>query len=156
MLEENFDLNSVYMVLADADLPTKEAKQMLDELKEVDGVSFALGYNSIAGNTIPEEIIPEKLKETLKSENHQIIAVASDYKLASDELNAQIETVNTITKKYDSNSMVIGEGPCTKDLITITDKDFKTVSVVSIAAIFIIIICVFKSAVTSYSTRCSN
>ena len=147
MLEENFDLNSVYMVLADADLPTKEATQMLDDLKNVDGVSFALGYNSIAGNTIPEEMIPDELRETLMSEHHQIIAVASDYKLASDELNAQIEQVNTITKKYDSDSMVIGEGPCTKDLITITDKDFKTVSVVSIAAIFIIIICVFKSAV---------
>lgn len=110
----------------------------------------------LAGNTIPEEMIPDELRETLMSEHHQIIAVASDYKLASDELNAQIEQVNTITKKYDSNSMVIGEGPCTKDLITITDKDFKTVSVVSIAAIFIIIICVFKSAVTSYCTCCSH
>ncbi len=145
MLEENFDMSSVYMVLADANMTAKDGTAMLDELKGVEGVSFALGYNSITGNTLPEELIPDELKSDLKSNKHQIIAVASDYKIASDELNEQITTVNDIVKRYDSTAMVIGEGPCTKDLITITDKDFKTVSAISILAIFVIIFCVFKS-----------
>lgn len=145
ILEENFDMNSVYMVLADTNLSAKDATKMLDELGEVEGVSFALGYNSITGTTIPDELVPSELKETLKGDKHQIIAVGSDYKLASDEMNHQINTVDSIAKKYDKNAMVIGEAPCTKDLITITDKDFKTVSAVSIVAIFVIIFCVFKS-----------
>ena len=145
VLEDNFDLNSIYMVLADTNLSAKDATKMIDEINEVEGVSFALGYNSLTGTTIPDELVPDALKETLKGDKHQMIAVASDYKLSSDEVNNQIEKVDSIVKKYDSNAMVIGEAPCTKDLITITDKDFKTVSAVSIIAIFVIIFCVFKS-----------
>lgn len=145
ILEENFDMNSVYMVLADTNLSAKAATNMLDELGDVEGVSFALGYNTLTGTTIPDELVPTELKETLKGDKHQIIAVGSDYKLASDEINNQVEVVDSIVKKYDKNAMVIGEAPCTKDLITITDKDFKTVSAVSIVAIFVIIFCVFKS-----------
>ena len=145
MLENNFDLNSVYMVLADSDLSSKQATDMINELDKVDGVTFALGYNSLTGNTIPDELIPASLKEKLKSDDHQIIVVASDYKIASDEVNAQIDQVGKIVKSYDSSAMVVGEAPCTKDLITITDKDFKTVNIVSIAAIFLIIFFVFKS-----------
>ena len=145
MLEENFDLNSVYMVLADTNLSAKDATNMINELNNVEGVSFALGYNSLTGTTIPDELVPDSLRETLKGEKHQMIAIASDYKLASDEVNNQIQQVEEIAKKYDTNAMVIGEAPCTKDLITITDEDFKTVSTVSIVAIFIIIFCVFKS-----------
>ncbi len=145
ILEENFDMNSVYMILADTNMTAKDATKMLDELENVEGVSFALGYNSLAGTTIPDELIPDDLKDMLKGNKHQMIAIGSDYKLASDEINNQISTIDAIAKKYDQNSMVIGEAPCTKDLITITDKDFKTVSAVSIVAIFIIIFCVFKS-----------
>lgn len=146
ILEDNFDLSSVYMVLSDTNLSAKDATKMIDEINEVEGVSFALGYNSLTGTTIPDEMVPDSLKETLKGDEHQIVAVASDYKLASDEVNSQIEKVDSIAKKYDSNAMVIGEAPCTKDLIKITDKDFNTVSAVSIIAIFVIIFCVFKSA----------
>ena len=145
ILEENFDMNSVYMILADTNMTAKDATKMLDELENVEGVSFALGYNSLAGTTIPDELVPDDLKDMLKGNKHQMIAIGSDYKLASDEINNQISTIDAIAKKYDQNSMVIGEAPCTKDLITITDKDFKTVSAVSIVAIFIIIFCVFKS-----------
>jgi hypothetical protein len=144
-LEENFEMNSVYMILADSNMSSKNATKLLDELNDVDGVSFALGYNSLTGTTIPDELVPDSLKSQLKGDSHQIIVVASDYKLASDEINNQISVVDAIAKKYDSSSMVIGEGPCTKDLITITDKDFKTVSIVSILAIFVIILFVLKS-----------
>ncbi len=144
-LEENFNLNSVYMVLADTKLPAKEANKMLDEINSLDGITFALGYDSVAGNEIPEELIPDSIKGELKGSKYQILMIASDYKVASDEVNEQINSVDSIVKKYDSSAMVIGEAPCTKDLITITDKDFQTVSIVSIGAIFVIILLVFKS-----------
>ena len=141
-LEENFDVNSIYMILADSELNSKDANKMMTEIKDLDGVTFALGLDSAIGNEIPKELIPESLKSELVSDKHQIMMVGSDYKVASDEINNQI---TTIAKKYDSTSMVIGEAPCTKDLITITDTDFKRVSAVSIGAIVVIILLVFKS-----------
>ena len=144
-LEENFDVNSIYMILADSELNSKDANKMMTEIKDLDGVTFALGLDSAIGNEIPKELIPETLKSELVSDKHQIMMVGSDYKVASDEINNQITTIQDIAKKYDSTSMVIGEAPCTKDLITITDTDFKRVSAVSIGAIVVIILLVFKS-----------
>lgn len=144
-LEENFDVNSIYMILADSELSSKDANKMMTEIKDLDGVIFALGLDSAIGNEIPKELIPESLKSELVSDKHQIMMVGSDYKVASDEINNQITTIQDIAKKYDSTSMVIGEAPCTKDLITITDTDFKRVSAVSIGAIVVIILLVFKS-----------
>lgn len=144
-LEENFDVNSIYMILADSELSSKDANKMMTEIKDLDGVTFALGLDSAIGNEIPKELIPESLKSELVSDKHQIMMVGSDYKVASDEINNQITTIQDIAKKYDSTSMVIGEAPCTKDLITITDTDFQRVSAVSIGAIVVIILLVFKS-----------
>ena len=144
-LEENFDVNSIYMILADSELNSKDANKMMTEIKDLDGVTFALGLDSAIGNEIPKELIPESLKSELVSDKHQIMMVGSDYKVASDEINNQITTIQDIAKKYDSTSMVIGEAPCTKDLITITDTNFKRVSAVSIGAIVVIILLVFKS-----------
>ena len=144
-LEENFDVNSIYMILADSELNSKDANKMMTEIKDLDGVTFALGLDSAIGNEIPKELIPESLKSELVSDKHQIMMVGSHYKVASDEINNQITTIQDIAKKYDSTSMVIGEAPCTKDLITITDTDFKRVSAVSIGAIVVIILLVFKS-----------
>lgn len=144
-LKDDFEMNSVYMVLADSNMDGKECSKMVDEINDVDGVTFALSYNSVLGNSVPDEMIPNDVKDKLKGDKHQMIAIGSDYKIASDEINSQVAKVNEIVKKYDDSAMVIGEAPCTKDLITITDKDFKTVSAVSIVAIFIIIVCVFKS-----------
>lgn len=145
-LESDFDLNSMYMVLADKDLSPKASNEMMEDINKLDGITFAMSLDSMTGAQLPEEMIPADLKSKLKGSEHQIMVVGSDYKVASDNVNKQIDSVNEIAKKYDSSAMVIGEAPCTKDLITITDKDFKIVSAVSIAAIFLIIFFVLKSA----------
>ena len=144
-LEENFDMNSIYMILADSSMSTDTANEMLDKLGDVDGVQFALGLDTALKSGIPQEFLPAKTVSELKGEDYQIMMIATDYKIASDEINNQISKVNDIVKSYDSKAMVVGEAPCTKDLITITDKDIKTVSAVSIVAIFVIILFVLKS-----------
>ena len=144
-LEENFDMNSIYMILADSSMSTDTANEMLDKLGDVDGVQFALGLDTALKSGIPQEFLPAKTVSELKGEDYQIMMIATDYKIASDEINNQISKVNDIVKSYDSKAMVVGEAPCTKDLITITDKDFKIVSAVSIVAIFVIILFVLKS-----------
>lgn len=144
-LEENFDMNSIYMILADSGMSTDTANEMLVKLGDVDGVQFALGLDTALKSGIPQEFLPAKTVSELKGEDYQIMMIATDYKIASDEINNQISKVNDIVKSYDSKAMVVGEAPCTKDLITITDKDFKTVSAVSIVAIFVIILFVLKS-----------
>jgi hypothetical protein len=138
-------MNATHMVLADAELPPKDAKAMLNEISDVQGVKFALGLDSILGSAIPRDFIPAEVTEKLKQGDWQLILVQSEYKVATDEVNEQCGKLNSIIKKYDGSAMLIGEAPCTKDLITITDKDFKVVSAVSIIAIFLIITMVFQS-----------
>ncbi|MCR5847126.1 MAG: MMPL family transporter [Lachnospiraceae bacterium] len=145
MLKENFDMNSMYMVLADSDMSIQEVNSMTNKIKSLDGISFVLGLDSALSKGIPEELLPTDIVKNLKSEDYQIILVGSDYIIASDEINTQIDNINSIVKSHDAGSMVIGEAPCTKDLITITDHDFKIVSLVSIGAIFFIIFFVLKS-----------
>lgn len=145
-LNDEYDMGATHMILADSHLSSKEAKAMLSEVEKVDGVKMALGYDSLVGPGIPKDIIPDNIKDVLQSENYQLMIVSSEYAVASDEVNAQCEEINNIIKKYDSNAMLIGEAPCTKDLIEITDEDFTRVSAVSIGAIFFIILLVFKSA----------
>ena len=146
MLAANFDgTNSIYMILADSNLSAEDSNAMMNEVNDLDGISFALSIDSALGGEIPTEMLPDSLVSELKGDEYQIMMVSTNYTIASDEINDQIDKVDAIAKKYDAKSMVIGEAPCTKDLITITDKDFKTVSAVSIVAIFFIIFFVLKS-----------
>lgn len=144
-LKRNFDMNSTHMVLADSSLAPKKAKQMLNEMNQVDGVKFALGMDSLIGSAVPKEMLPDEVTSALSSGKYQLMLISSQYETASDEVNNQITELQKIVKKYDSKAMLIGEAPCTKDLITITDHDFNVVSIVSILAIFVIILLVFKS-----------
>ncbi len=144
-LSEEFDIASTHMVLVNADLPAKDVRNMIDEMEDVDGVKYVLGLESVLGSRVPEEVLPERLVNTLKSENWELLLINSEYKVASDKVNEQIDSLNAILKKYDENGMLIGEAPCMKDMIETTDHDFKVVNTVSILAIFIIILLVEKS-----------
>ncbi len=144
-LNEDFDMNATHMLLLRAGLPAKDVKSMADEMKAVGGVNWVLGLNAVKGDSIPDELIPDSLKGALMSENWQLLLVGSQYKVASEEVNDQCRSLSAICKAYDSKGMLVGEAPCTKDLIEITDKDFNTVSVVSVGVIFLIILLVFKS-----------
>ncbi len=145
-LNEKFDMNATHMLLLSADLPGREVKSMTEELKAVDGINWVLGLNAVKGDMIPEEMVPDSLKGALESDNWQLLLIGSQYKVASEEVNDQCSRISAVCKSYDSRGMLVGEAPCTKDLIEITDQDFKTVSVVSIGVIFVIIFLVFKSA----------
>lgn len=144
-LEEEFHMNSTHLLLARADLPARDAQNMLHDMERVDGVKFTLGFNSLVGPAIPEEIIPDTLRQTLKSENWQLMLIGSEYEVASDAVNEQVAALNDIAQKYDSTAMLIGEAPATRDLIDITNHDFQVVSILSIAAIFLIIAFTFRS-----------
>ena len=144
-LEEEFSAGATHMVLMDKDVSAKDAKRMVDEMKNVEGVQFALGLDSAIGSRIPEELIPDKARNELESDNWKLLLVQSEYATATDEVNQQISELKAILKKYDTTGMLIGEAPCTKDLIEITDRDFQVVNTISIIAIFVIIAVVLKS-----------
>lgn len=144
-LGEEFDMNTTHMLLVDADMDKKDVDSMMQDIDKIDGVKYTLGLESAVGPAVPDEIIPGNLENIVKSENYQLLIINSKYKVASDKVNDQIDSINKVVKKYDNNGMLIGEAPCTKDLISITDKDFKVVSAISIAVIFIIIAIVLKS-----------
>lgn len=144
-LQETYDMSSTHMILCDADMKPKNAGKMLDEIGKTDGVKAALGFDSLLGPAVPEEILPDSIRSVLKGDKYQLMVVLSEYKTATDEVNDQVERINNIIKKYDKNAMLIGEAPCTKDLITITARDFEVVSIISVVAIFLIIGFVLKS-----------
>ena len=127
------------MVLVDADLPSKEVSAMMREMEQVDGVKYVLGMESVLGSMVPEEILPDGVKGILESDKSELLLVNSEYDVASDEVNGQIDSLNHILKSYDEEGMLIGEAPCMKDMIETTNHDFQVVNAVSIIAIFIII-----------------
>lgn len=144
-LSDDFDMGATHMVLMDVNLPAKDKAAMMDEMEDVKGVKAVLGLEKIVDPSIPQNFIPQEILDTLESDEYELVLITSEYAVASDEVNEQCDTLNQILKKYDSKGMLIGEAPCTKDLIEITDKDFNTVSAVSIGIIFAIIFFVFKS-----------
>lgn len=144
-LSEQYHMGATHMVLAKSSLSEKDSMNMIDEIKKVDGVKLAASMDSLTGPMVPQDVIPDDVKDIFKSGDYQMMVIVSEYASATDEVNKQCDEINAIIKKYDNTAMLIGEAPCTKDLIEITDVDFKNVSIISIAAIFIIILLTFKS-----------
>ena len=144
-LADTFDMATTHLLLVDAEVPAKDVRAMTEEMKQVDGVKDVIGMDSLLGAGIPESIVPKDVLSIVKSDRYQLMLINSAYVISSNEVNAQIDTLNGILKKYDQGGMLIGEAPCTKDLIACTDHDFTVVSLISIIAIFFIILLVQKS-----------
>lgn len=144
-LKDTFNVGSTHMLLVDASLEPKQVKQMTKELEQVDGVKYVLGMESVVGSLVPQDMIPNSIRSILESDNWELMLINSEYTTASDAVNNQIDQLNSIIKQYDQKGMLIGEAPCTKDMIDITDRDFKVVNTISILAIFLIILFVEKS-----------
>ena len=144
-LSDEFHMSNVHLIMVDSSLDAKSKKEILNKVEDVDGVKWALGLNSVTGEMIPDSMMPKKLTSKLKSDNYEIMFVCSDYSAATDEVNAQIASINDIVKSYDPTGMVIGEAPLMKDLEDTTSVDLVTVNTVSILAIFVIVMIVFKS-----------
>ena len=144
-LQESFEMNSTHIVMLDSNLSRKDTKKFMKEVEKVDGIKKVLGLESFVGSAVPDELIPENLKEVVDDGEYKLIFILSEYKVATDEVNRQCDEINDILDKYDEKGMLIGEAPCTKDLITITNHDFNTVNTVSILLVGLIILFVFKS-----------
>ena len=144
-LKEDYEMNTTHILLLDSSIPSSDAGKMLKQIEKVDGVKWALGLDKLAGPGVPSDMLPESVTGMLKTDQYQMVMINSTYKVASDEVNRQIAEINEIIDEYDESAMLVGEGPLTADLIKITDKDFRTVSVVSIGIIFIIILLLFQS-----------
>ena len=144
-LQDEFNVASTHMILVDANLPSKDVKAMAKEMEAVDGVKYVIGLDTLLGSRLPEAFLPDAVTSTLKSDRWQLLLINSEYRVASAAVNTQIDALNTILKRYDESAMLIGEGPCMKDMIETTDTDFKVVNTISIVAIFVIILLVEKS-----------
>ena len=144
-LQDKFNMVSTEIALIDKDIPNYKVNEMLNKIDDLDGVEFALGYSKITESGIPEEIIPEDIKSVFQTGEYQLVVISSDYELATDELNEQVDKINSIIKEYDEDALLAGEGPLMKDLVEISDHDFNSVNSVSIAVIFVIMIFVLKS-----------
>lgn len=145
LLQEDYEMGAAHMILLDRNMDEKEKYKMIDEMEQVDGVKQVLGLESIIGPTFPQSMIPEDVRDILESDNYELMLIMNEYAVASDEVNEQLVSLNSILKSHDPNGMLVGEAPCTKDLIEITDHDFSVVSAVSILAVFAIILIVFGS-----------
>ena len=144
-LADDFDMNCTHMLLIDRETPQKDVRKMMKEIDNVDGVGYTLSLEGTLGPTFPDMMVPSRLEEELESDHYKLAIINSEYAVASDDVNRQVDVINHIVKKYDEDGLLIGEAPCTKDLIKITDRDFKVVTGISVAAIFIIILIALQS-----------
>ena len=144
-LKKDFQLSNMHMILMDKNMDGLNKQKMFDAIDEIEGVKWTISLNSLVGPTIPESIIPSDLKDIFQSDQYELAFVCSEYSSATDEVNAQIASIQEVVKQYDSTGMVIGEAPLMKDLQDVTDVDLVNVNVLSIAAIFVIILIIFKS-----------
>lgn len=144
-LKEDYNMNTTHMILVDSSVAGSDVKKMSQEIEKVDGVKWVLGLDNLVGSGVPADMLPESVTGMLKNDKYQLLMVNSTYKVATDKVNKQIEQIDKIMDKYDKGAMLVGEGPLTKDLINITDTDFKRVSAVSIGIVFVIILLLFKS-----------
>ncbi len=144
-LADEFNISTTHMALVDTDMEASDVKALCSDMEKVDGVKYTLGYAKLLGPAVPEEMLPDKGLEAVKGDKYQLLVIGSDYKVATDEENRQVDQLTKVIKKYDKNGMLIGEAACTRDLISITDRDFRIVSLVSILAIFLIIAFVLRS-----------
>lgn len=144
-LNKDYNMNTTHVLLMKSDVSSADVGRIIKKLEKVDGVKWALGLNSVIGPGIPADMLPQSATEMLKTDDYQMVMINSEYEVATDEVNGQIDQINAITEQYDKGAMLVGEAPLTKDLIDITDKDFRTVSVVSIGIIFVIILILFRS-----------
>ena len=144
-LKEDYNMNTIHMILVDSSVAGSDVKKMSQEIEKVDGVKWVLGLDNLVGSGVPADMLPESVTGMLKNDKYQLLMVNSTYKVATDKVNKQIEQIDKILDKYDKGAMLVGEGPLTKDLINITDTDFKRVSAVSIGIVFVIILLLFKS-----------
>ncbi len=144
-LKEDFGIATQHMILTDATMDPNETRAMIHEMEKVDGVNYVLSLESLVGADVPEDVLPDSARELLKGEKWELMLINSQYGIATDEVNTQIDRLNSILKKYDPKGLLIGEGPCTKDLIETTDTDFRVVNLVSVLLVFLIIACVTKS-----------
>mgnify|MGYP004601813613 CR=1 FL=1 len=144
-LAEDFDISSTHMLLVDADLPTRDVRDMIDAMEQVPGVKYVLSLESVVGPLVPEDILPDSVRSMLNDGQWELMLINSEYKVASDAVSDQLDSLNAILKQYDDTGMLIGEAPCMKDMIDTTGHDFQVVNAVSIVAIFVIIALVEKS-----------
>ena len=144
-LIEDFDVASTHMLLVDADVSARQVRAMANEMETVDGIRYVIGLDTVLGSRIPEEFLPDSIRSVLQSDKWKLLLINSEYKVASDEVNAQVTKINAILKKYDEGGMLIGEAPCMKDMIETTDHDFRVVTMLSVVAIFVIIALVERS-----------
>ena len=144
-LKEDYNMNTTHMILVDSSVAGSDVKKMSQEIEKVDGVKWVLGLDNLVGSGVPADMLPESVTSMLKNDKYQLLMVNSTYKVATDKVNKQIEEIDKILDKYDEGAMLVGEAPLTKDLINITDTDFKRVSAVSIGIVFVIILLLFKS-----------
>ena len=149
-LNDTFGMDSTHMLLCDSDMAIKDSKEMLDRIEDVDGVKLVLGRDTLLGRLIPKDIIPDDVSALLSEGGRQLVIITSEYRVATDEVNAQINEINKIVDDYDKDAMLIGEAPCTKDMIKITSHDFKVVSFISILAVLVIIAIALGSAVLRF------
>lgn len=144
-LKEEFNMTTTHMIVVSNDIPSYKTKEMIDKIEELDGIQNIAGYDKFIGPAVPENFVPEEIKEIFKKDGYSLILANSTYKAATDDQNHQLNKINDIIKSYDPNGYITGEGALTKDLIEIADIDFKNVSIVSIIAIFAIILLIFRS-----------
>lgn len=144
-LKDEFDMATSHFILLRDDVSATDMNDMEQRLEDVPGITSILSYHSLLGTGIPDFFIPDEVKDMLKQDGLQMMMVNSSCETASDEAAEQLAAMTEIVKAYDPDAMITGEAAMTNDLIETTAVDFQVTNYISIIAIFVLVMLVFKS-----------
>ena len=144
-MKKDYDMASTHFVLIRDDLEPYKSSELLNKIKNTNGVSVALAGSDLIGDMVPKEFIPEKIIENFEKGGYQVVLIQSKHSPATPLSNQQIDEINGFIKEYDKDAMITGEAVLTYDLTKTADRDFKVVNAVSIGIVFLIVVFVFKS-----------
>lgn len=145
-LKDDYSIVNQHFVMLHSDAVTStDLNNLVDELKAVSGVEDVMTFRSWVPTSVPDFFIPDDVMDMFQKDGWLWVMINSREETATDEMSAQINQINDITKKYDANGYLTGSATMAKDLFETADTDFTVTNYISIAAIFVIVMILFRS-----------
>ncbi len=144
MIDELFgESNQMVLMVPEGDLP--QEKLLEDALLDLPYVTSIVSYSSSVGNEIPQEIVPEDTLSQLISGGYSRMIVSVSTPEEGEAAFSTVEAIRNTAGEYYDEYYLTGGSSNIHDLKSTVTEDNKLVMLVSIIAIGLVILVIFRS-----------
>lgn len=144
-IEAKFGRSNLYLIMVPNETPIKE-RELADELEDLYYVKSVTGIANVLPVGIPESIIPESIKEQLRTENYARMLMYTRTDTESELAFETSDEIQEIVKRYyPENAYVVGNTPSTQDLKELMVPDYAVTNILSLLAVAVVVGIAFKS-----------